>query len=509
MQPKSTKIISIILLFFMVICLSSCDKVPQVTEYCSHEVVIDKAVPATCTETGLTEGSHCSLCNTVLVKQQVIPAEGHSSEEYDFDIENHYGYCLKCGNRFTEKHDMDPETKKCSKCDFETVTPPPFPSGYITKEHTTIETEHFICEIDADTYIIDNLEYYLETLFDALEVVSGLSFNTAELGKILVEVKKAQAVDGYVSETHIAYAYFNRIVISTGDLFISGGHAIAHELSHILQNHNCGWNFRRILPEGFAVYTTYKVTKYMEENYPDIAYALEAAENNMRNEKISAEGYKELYSKPLSYWQENLLPHAMSSDYAIGFRLMKYLDSVYNDYSSWITEYQKVNPFTPDVSDDRLDIREINRVLPMTYGEYVEANFYTWLKRNEGFFEEKPDNTTDRTHLSYINIYPKYNYRLSAMCFEGFEYQDIYFNIDQLRRYITEYKGDKLGNFRFFFGALEPTTIKLYDSEGNLIAKHFSETAVGTYSLEGVGFIQFVGRGTIMRFNISGFASIE
>ena len=88
MQPKSTKIISIILLFFVVICLSSCDKVPHVTEHCSHEVVIDKAVPATCTETGLTEGSHCSLCNTVLVKQQVIPAEGHSNYEYDFDIVN-------------------------------------------------------------------------------------------------------------------------------------------------------------------------------------------------------------------------------------------------------------------------------------------------------------------------------------------------------------------------------------------------------------------------------------
>ena len=44
----------------------------------AHTEVIDAAVPATCTETGLTEGKHCSVCNTVLVAQAVAPAKGHS-----------------------------------------------------------------------------------------------------------------------------------------------------------------------------------------------------------------------------------------------------------------------------------------------------------------------------------------------------------------------------------------------------------------------------------------------
>ena len=39
--------------------------------------VTDAAVP-TCTQTGLTEGSHCSVCNTVLKAQEVIPALGHT-----------------------------------------------------------------------------------------------------------------------------------------------------------------------------------------------------------------------------------------------------------------------------------------------------------------------------------------------------------------------------------------------------------------------------------------------
>ena len=46
-----------------------------------HTEVIDKAVEPTCTETGLTEGKHCSVCNEVLVKQEVVEALGHKYEE--------------------------------------------------------------------------------------------------------------------------------------------------------------------------------------------------------------------------------------------------------------------------------------------------------------------------------------------------------------------------------------------------------------------------------------------
>ena len=47
-------------------------------EPCTHTPVTDPAVPATCTETGLTEGSHCSVCGEVLVAQEVVPVLDHT-----------------------------------------------------------------------------------------------------------------------------------------------------------------------------------------------------------------------------------------------------------------------------------------------------------------------------------------------------------------------------------------------------------------------------------------------
>ncbi|MBQ3013820.1 MAG: leucine-rich repeat domain-containing protein [Clostridia bacterium] len=54
----------------------------QVTEGTAlgHDMVTDAAVAATCTETGLTEGSHCSRCDAATTAQTVVPALGHSTD---------------------------------------------------------------------------------------------------------------------------------------------------------------------------------------------------------------------------------------------------------------------------------------------------------------------------------------------------------------------------------------------------------------------------------------------
>lgn len=45
-----------------------------------HVEVVDKGKEATCTELGITEGKHCSVCNKVLVDQKTISALGHKEK---------------------------------------------------------------------------------------------------------------------------------------------------------------------------------------------------------------------------------------------------------------------------------------------------------------------------------------------------------------------------------------------------------------------------------------------
>jgi len=56
-----------------------------------HTVIVDKAVASTCTEAGLSEGKHCSVCGEILVAQEVIPMKDHSYEN---------GKCTFCGVKY-------------------------------------------------------------------------------------------------------------------------------------------------------------------------------------------------------------------------------------------------------------------------------------------------------------------------------------------------------------------------------------------------------------------------
>ena len=57
-----------------------------------HTEVIDARKEPTCTKTGLTEGKHCSACDSVLVKQEELPIADHTYTDIYDDSCNDCGY---------------------------------------------------------------------------------------------------------------------------------------------------------------------------------------------------------------------------------------------------------------------------------------------------------------------------------------------------------------------------------------------------------------------------------
>ena len=58
------------------------EKETQQIEALGHTEVIDNAIAPTCTTAGKSEGKHCSICNTITVKQTEISATGHNFNDW-------------------------------------------------------------------------------------------------------------------------------------------------------------------------------------------------------------------------------------------------------------------------------------------------------------------------------------------------------------------------------------------------------------------------------------------
>lgn len=101
-----------------------------------HKEVKDAAVTATCEKDGLTEGSHCSVCNKVLAEQQKVPATGHkfsswktTSQATVFSPEQQSRSCSVCGK--SENREIGSKLQKTM-----TVTATSLPLK--TKQKTTV-----------------------------------------------------------------------------------------------------------------------------------------------------------------------------------------------------------------------------------------------------------------------------------------------------------------------------------------------------------------------------------
>ncbi|MBE6630084.1 MAG: MBL fold metallo-hydrolase [Ruminococcaceae bacterium] len=105
-MKKLSLFILLISLLCCVALFAACDTGSAPTDPCAggHTEVADAAVDATCTATGLSAGSHCSVCHKVLTAQEVIPAKGHTEGKWTVQLEpsctgkgSQYSTCTVCG----------------------------------------------------------------------------------------------------------------------------------------------------------------------------------------------------------------------------------------------------------------------------------------------------------------------------------------------------------------------------------------------------------------------------
>ncbi len=87
-------------------CKEEMSRTSKTVHALGHDLVTDAAVAATCTETGLTKGSHCTRCD-YKVEQEVVPALGH-------DYIDHEAKAASCTAGGWEAY------QTCSRCDYTT-----------------------------------------------------------------------------------------------------------------------------------------------------------------------------------------------------------------------------------------------------------------------------------------------------------------------------------------------------------------------------------------------------
>ena len=106
---KKNGIALAIILIILMMTLVACGE--NDFDTCEHNVVVDEAVSATCTEMGLTEGKHCSKCGEVLLAQTEVPATGHSPAPEVKENESTPTTCVDVGSYESVVY--------CSVCDTE------------------------------------------------------------------------------------------------------------------------------------------------------------------------------------------------------------------------------------------------------------------------------------------------------------------------------------------------------------------------------------------------------
>ena len=166
-----------------------------------HTAVTDKGYPATCTTAGKTDGSHCSVCNTVIKVQTVINATGHKSSGWIIDKAASIG--VK-----GSKH------KECTVCKkvLETAEIPALSRISISKASVTLSTSTYAYDGKAKKPGV-TVKLNGKTLKNGTDYTVSYSNNT-KVGTATVKITGKGNYTGSVSKTFKIKNNFKKATIS-------------------------------------------------------------------------------------------------------------------------------------------------------------------------------------------------------------------------------------------------------------------------------------------------------
>ena len=166
-----------------------------------HTAVTDKGYPATCTTAGKTDGSHCSVCNTVIKAQTVINATGHKSSGWIVDKAASIG--VK-----GSKH------KECTVCKkvLETAEIPALSRISISKASVTLSTSTYAYDGKAKKPGI-TVKLSGKTLKNGTDYTVSYSNNT-KVGTATVKITGKGNYTGSVSKTFKIKNNFKKATVS-------------------------------------------------------------------------------------------------------------------------------------------------------------------------------------------------------------------------------------------------------------------------------------------------------
>ena len=166
-----------------------------------HTAVTDKGYPATCTTAGKTDGSHCSVCNTVIKAQTVINATGHKSSGWIVDKAASIG--VK-----GSKH------KECTVCNkvLETAEIPALSRISISKASVTLSTSTYAYDGKAKKPGV-TVKLNGKTLKNGTDYTVSYSNNT-KVGTAKVTITGKGNYTGSVSKTFKIKNNFKKATVS-------------------------------------------------------------------------------------------------------------------------------------------------------------------------------------------------------------------------------------------------------------------------------------------------------